>query len=400
MAVLTNGELPIDSPMLRAALAFCGASYLDGDELGDALAVLGDHDREFAHHSCSLPEIAQRGSATSAMGAGQRRFSAPGGEHEHRVAGRRVAVDGHAVEAAAGAIGDELMQRRPWADRGVGEDEAQHRRHVRRDHAGALAEAASTTVAPPILALRVASLGKVSVVMRARPRVQASAKGSLASAKQMRELAGLQGSPITPVEARTSLRRRSRPPRRRRIGGDDATVSRPFLPVKALALPELTTKRARIAIAQARWRHQSTGAERVLERRQHAGHSPAWAPERRAASRCGPCSGYRPRPLRSARRGFPAARDRIAERAGKPCGPWARTAGVVLGLLGLARGCSRGRFGRGRRRMPCGFRAAALRCRLLRRAGSAWPSRPKRSTFAPSCSLPTRPSLLSGECRW
>ena len=44
-------------------------------------------------------------------------------------------------------------------DGGVREHEAQHGRHVGRDHAGALAEAVDGDLVPPILAIRVASLG-------------------------------------------------------------------------------------------------------------------------------------------------------------------------------------------------------------------------------------------------
>ena len=84
-----------------------------------------------------------------------------------------------------------------------------------------------TTVAPPILAVRVASLGKVSVVMIARAASSPGiGPGDLASpSSRCANLPASIGSPMTPVEAmKTSLgaaahrlggglRRDARPPR-------------------------------------------------------------------------------------------------------------------------------------------------------------------------------------------
>ena len=59
------------------------------------------------------------------------------GQNEQRVVGGHVAVDAEPVEAPSGREDQRLAQpgRR---DVGVGHDEAQHRRHVRVDHASAL----------------------------------------------------------------------------------------------------------------------------------------------------------------------------------------------------------------------------------------------------------------------
>ncbi len=75
----------------------------------------------------------------------------------------------------------------------------------------------SVTFTPPISAMRVASLGKVSVVMMvraasAKPSSTASAASSPSTASNLP--VGI-GSPMTPVEARNTSARRS-PPRRRR----------------------------------------------------------------------------------------------------------------------------------------------------------------------------------------
>src|ERR1700732_4866581 len=72
------------------------------------------------------------------------------------------------------------------------------------------------------------------------------------------------GSPITPVEARnTSVI--LQPTVFAASLAVNAQASRPFLPVNALALPELTTSaRARPPLIRAR--HHSTGAEGHFER--------------------------------------------------------------------------------------------------------------------------------------
>ena len=122
------------------------------------------------------------------------------------------------------------------------------------------------TVRSPILAWRVASLGKVSVVMiDAAADDQWSSRAPLISAGTTAAIfSHSSGWPITPVEAmKTSLRGQPSAWATARVLS--STALSPSLPVKALALPALTMI-AR-TLPRARFlRHQSTGAEQVLER--------------------------------------------------------------------------------------------------------------------------------------
>ena len=122
------------------------------------------------------------------------------------------------------------------------------------------------TVRSPILAWRVASLGKVSVVMIApAAAAQPSSRPALMSAGTTAAIfSQSSGWPITPVEAmNTSLRGQPSAWAMARVLS--STALSPALPVKALALPALTTM-AR-TLPRARFlRHQSTGADEVLDR--------------------------------------------------------------------------------------------------------------------------------------
>src|SRR5258708_12448291 len=112
----------------------------------------------------------------------------------------------------------------------------------------------------------VGSLGNVSVVVTAwaassQPRPCAACAGPAITAENF--LAS-SGSPMTPVDAR-----KTSPGLHCRALAVMSAVSlvarRPFLPVNALALPELTTSaRARPGLIRAR--HHSTGADGHLER--------------------------------------------------------------------------------------------------------------------------------------
>ncbi len=128
-----------------------------------------------------------------------------------------------------------------------------------------LRKAFTVTVRSPILAWRVASLGKVSVVMMAAAAAdQASSLPDLMSAGTTAAIfSQSSGWPITPVEAmKTSLR--GQPSAWAMDQVVSSTALSPSLPVKALALPALTTM-AR-TLPRARFlRHQSTGAEQVLD---------------------------------------------------------------------------------------------------------------------------------------
>ena len=122
------------------------------------------------------------------------------------------------------------------------------------------------TGTPPISAVAVASLGKVSVVMMARaasamPSSRASAT-SLSSTPSKRDASS--GSPMTPVEAR-KISAAVAPLARPAISAVSRVEATPVRPVKALALPELTTRSR--ALPPPRFaRHQSTGAEGQRDR--------------------------------------------------------------------------------------------------------------------------------------
>src|SRR5471030_2443747 len=123
----------------------------------------------------------------------------------------------------------------------------------------------TVTVFSPILAWRVASLGNVSVVMiDADAAAQLSSRAPLIRAGTTATIfSHSSGWPITPVEAmKTSLSGQPSAWATERVLS--STALSPSLPVKALALPALTMI-AR-TLPRARFlRHQSTGAEQVLD---------------------------------------------------------------------------------------------------------------------------------------
>src|ERR1700692_1435949 len=123
------------------------------------------------------------------------------------------------------------------------------------------------TLALPSLMVLVATFGKVSVVMIALAAFIQSpgAAASASVANTPLNLVASSGSPITPVEARyTSLV--LQPTALAAICAVSAVELLPVLPVKALALPELTTSaRANPALEDpplaSLARHHSTGAD-------------------------------------------------------------------------------------------------------------------------------------------
>ncbi len=133
-----------------------------------------------------------------------------------------------------------------------------------------LAMPLTVTVSLPILARAVATFGNVSVVMMAR----AAARKWPACARSVRpsitapNLLASSGSPITPVEAR-KISFVLQPAALAARSAVSLVARRPLLPVKALALPELTTS------ARAKFfedlpafrcaRHHSTGADGHLD---------------------------------------------------------------------------------------------------------------------------------------
>ena len=142
------------------------------------------------------------------------------------------------------------------------------------------------TVALPIFAVAVATLGNVSVVMIAR-----------AAARKSPDCARATRPSITPLEGlRLRAARRSRRSRRgtyrpacsqppaRRSAAVNLQASRPVLPVKALALPELTTSARALPVFQMRaapfdrrrralrlGEHAGHGGARIEQRQQHVG---------------------------------------------------------------------------------------------------------------------------------
>ena len=118
-----------------------GAGHPHRDELRRPLSVLhhlmGEIEQQLGegHAEVRQPRIVRE---PDARRAARRRRA--GGEQQERVARRGVAVDGDGVEGRVGGGSEDLAQR-PGLDRGVGEEEGEHGRHVRRDHAGALGDA-------------------------------------------------------------------------------------------------------------------------------------------------------------------------------------------------------------------------------------------------------------------
>jgi hypothetical protein len=122
------------------------------------------------------------------------------------------------------------------------------------------------TSMPPMVAVRVATFGKVSVVMIAlAASIQAVGFAFFSQAVSTpSNFVASRGSPMTPVEAMNTWEARQ-PAASAAISAVSLTASAPRLPVKALALPEFTTSARAVPFARF-LRHQSTGAEGHLER--------------------------------------------------------------------------------------------------------------------------------------
>ena len=148
---------------------------------------------------------------------------------------------------------------------GVGEDEGEHRRHVRRDHARALGDAADRHFDAgdrrrPGRELRKGVGGHDGAAASSQPSGRASC-ASFSSTPS--NLCASSGSPMTPVDAR-KIWRSGAPVAAAASFAENLTACAPVLPVKALALPELTSS-ARALPPLSRSRHQSTGAEGHLD---------------------------------------------------------------------------------------------------------------------------------------
>ena len=122
------------------------------------------------------------------------------------------------------------------------------------------------TGTPPSLTVAVATFGKVSVVMIARPRSSIAGRGlTRERLEHAVEFAGIERLADHAGRGEIDLvggcSRRPSP----RAAAVSAIACLPFLPVKALALPELTTS-ARAVPSFSASRHQSTGADGHFER--------------------------------------------------------------------------------------------------------------------------------------
>ena len=138
------------------------------------------------------------------------------------------------------------------------------------------------------------------------------------------------GSPMTPVdEMKTSSG--AQPTALAAASAVSRTASSPRFPVKALALPELTTRaRARPCLSCSA--HHSTDAERVFDCVEDAGDDGAGIEDREQQVRRGPGSGCPLQRSRSARREPPAWRVAISGRMGRR-GEVYPSSGSVMSLM-------------------------------------------------------------------
>ena len=168
---------------------------------------------------------------------------APDASANRRIVGGALAVNGDGVERVAGR----RLQRPPQQRRRhlrVGRQEAEHRRHVRLDHAGALGHAADRERAlRAVCTVTACSLGNGSVVMMARaaslPLPRASARRPRHGYPR-RPCRSCSATPMTPVEA-TSTSSGAQPTAAAVSAAMRRACARPSSPVQALAQPLLTT---------------------------------------------------------------------------------------------------------------------------------------------------------------
>ena len=241
-----------------------------------------------------------------------------------------------AVEDLSAARRQQRLQRRR-RDLRVGEDEAQHRRHVGRDHAGALGDAGDRDRARrrswPCAS---APFGKVSVVMIARAAscpsrrrqrcVQAGQRRRSASpsAAARRSRRSRRGTPRSACSRPASPPRPPSPPRPRARRVPVKTLALPALTTSARALPRLSALAAPVdRRAGAVCDFVNTPATVVPGGKLRHHHVLAR-----------PCSGSRCGRRRGARREFPADRGTCQEQAGS-----GRAWGICRAVLRGFRGC-------------------------------------------------------------
>ena len=216
---MTSGELPIVRPMRRAArnvaapvtsivTNFCAPS--------PSRAICWA--RSTVTASSARRKLRSRRSSGTDDWLVRRLL---GGAEQHRVAGRGVAVDGHAIERSVHRSREKRLQHRGGQCR-IGEYIDKHRRHVGGDHAGPLGEPVEPyfdTVdcrpSPSLLSERCRWSGSRAPQP---PSHRPSSRGTICGKAPMILSAG-GGSPITPVEEmKISPRLATEQPRRRRRG--------------------------------------------------------------------------------------------------------------------------------------------------------------------------------------
>ncbi len=245
-AVLTSGLSAMVRAILRAEAIDLAPSTVDLDELGRPLAVLHQLLGQVEQHGLQLgPEIGQppvRGVRD------RRRLALPGGEQHQGVVGRAVAVHRDRVERPGGVAVEQIAQHLGRQFR-VGGDEGEDRRHVRRDHARTLGDARDAHPLAVDLGFGVGALRERCRWWRSPPpRPSTHRRPAPASVSGISGviLASSSSTPITPVDASITSRRRQ-PTASAAASATRAAALSPALPVKELAQPALTTRRARVA---------------------------------------------------------------------------------------------------------------------------------------------------------
>ena len=239
----------------RARLAVVGRAADDVvREARGALAV-GDHLARDVDQRAR-----QRPAEGGGVGAARRHAAGAAREHDERVVGRLGAVHGHEVERRIGGVAQQSGQHGRLDDRigGRGHD---RRRHVGPDHARALAHHADAHVA----AAR-ARPSQCSSWPRRRSCGSRRRRPRRRSRRALPPRARCPGRPRPSAAACRSRRSSRRRPRRASMPSARAVAlaierasSRPWAPVQALALPELTTT-ARARPSARCSRDTSTGA--------------------------------------------------------------------------------------------------------------------------------------------
>ena len=123
---------------LPAFVLGAAAFDLHADELGGALAIAHDGLRELLR---DLDHGIAQAAAVAFVQSGNSGVAGLLCRDQHEgIVGRGVAVDRDAVERQVCGLADQRLQQLRLEHR-IGGDEAEHRRHVRADHAGALGDA-------------------------------------------------------------------------------------------------------------------------------------------------------------------------------------------------------------------------------------------------------------------